>query len=138
MFDQLGAIDRGNEQFRRGSWETPAQVHRTMEAAFQDRTVDLSQLPFRGLLIHTNHDPVWVQKILNGCAFPQEFRVGGHTELRATVPAVVSELSLQLLARLRRHCALPPTRNRGRASVAIRRPTVAHVRRAAAPTPNRG
>src|SRR6266550_7973940 len=106
MFDQLGAIDRGNEQFRRVSWGTPAQVHRTMEAAFQDRTVDLSQLPFRGLLIHTNHDPVWVQKILNGCAFPQEFRVGGHTELRTAVAAVVSELSLQLLARLRRHRAL--------------------------------
>src|ERR1700674_1076660 len=77
-----------------------------MEAAFQDRTVDLSQLPLRGLLFHTNHDTVWMQKILNGGAFPEEFRVGGHTEFSAAVPAVVSELSLQLLARLRRHSAL--------------------------------
>src|SRR6266566_9589789 len=106
MFDQLGAIDRGDEQFRRVSWGTPAQVHRAMEAAFQDRTVDLAQLPLRGLLIHTNHDTVRVQKIFNGCAFPQELRVGGHTELSTTVPAVVSELSFQLLARLCRHCAL--------------------------------
>src|SRR5467141_3316691 len=106
MFDQLGAIDRGDEQFRRVSWGTPAQVHRTMEAAFQDRTVDLSQLPLRSLLIHTNHDTVRVEKIFNGCAFPQELRVGGHTELSTAVPAAVSELSLQLLARLRRHRAL--------------------------------
>src|ERR1700730_15930510 len=77
-----------------------------MEAAFQDRTVDLSQLLLRGLFLHANHNTVWMQKILNGCAFPQEFRVGGHPELRAAVPAVVSELSLQLLARLRPNTAL--------------------------------
>src|SRR6266850_2979081 len=106
MFDQLGAVDRGDQQFRRLSCGTPAQVYRAMEAAFQDRTVNLSQLPLRGLLIHTNHDTVWMQKILNGRAFPQEFRVGSHTELSTAVPAVVAELPLQLLARLRRHCAL--------------------------------
>src|SRR6267143_4466826 len=106
MFDQLGTVDRGDEQFWRLSWGTPAQVHRAMEAAFQDRTVDLPQLPLRSLLIHTNHDTVRVEKIFNGCAFPQELRVGGHTELSTAVPAVVSELSLQLLARLRWHCAL--------------------------------
>src|SRR5258707_7371222 len=77
-----------------------------MEAAFQDRTVDLSQLLLRGLFLHANHNTVWMQEILNGCAFPQEFRVGGHAELRTAVPAVVSELALQLLSRLRRHCAL--------------------------------
>src|ERR1700732_1126409 len=106
MLDQLGAVDGGDKQFCRLRWWTPAQVHRAMEAAFQDRTVDLSQLPLRGLLFHTNHDTVWMQKILNAGAFPQEFRVGGHTEFSAAVPAVVSELSLQLLARLRRHSAL--------------------------------
>src|SRR5437762_9470899 len=106
MFDQLGAIDRGDEQFRRVSWGTPAQVRRAMEAAFQARTVDLPQLPLRGLLIHTSRDTVRVQKIFDGRAFPQELRVGGHTELSTAVPAVVSELALQLLARLRRHCAL--------------------------------
>src|ERR1700686_2591948 len=93
-------------------------MYRAAEAPFQNGTINLAKLLLRLLLFHPQNNAVGMQKILDCRAFPQKFRVRGHTELCCAIAAVDTEDALKLLSCLGWHRAflyhqLRSTRFRG-------------------------
>src|SRR5207247_7609189 len=80
VLDQLGAIDGGDNEWRRRSRRTRTLMQRAVESPFQNWPVNLAQLPLRALLVHSDDYAVRMEKITYRGTFTQELRIGCHPE----------------------------------------------------------
>src|SRR5262249_7552996 len=69
VFDELGAVDGGDQEFRGIIRRAGAVVHRAVECAIENRAIDLTQGGRGGLVLDANDDAIGMEEIFNGGAF---------------------------------------------------------------------
>src|SRR5712691_661207 len=105
VLDQLGAANGGDEKFRLLTRRARSVVDGTLETPLQNRAIDLTEFCRRGRIFYSDHNPVRVEKISDGSAFAEEFRVGSDTEFQVAVPGISGKGAAEFKPRARGHGA---------------------------------
>jgi hypothetical protein len=106
VFDQLGAVDGGDQPIRHRASGAFRRVNRAVECPVQHRLVDFLHLLFSEFAFHAHHDPVRMQEVSHSGSLAEEFRIRRHLERNVRFSAVGRKGALQFLSRSRRHGAL--------------------------------
>ncbi len=75
VLDELGAVDRSDQQCGGISRRARAVVDRAMKRPLQNRPVNLSHIVRRGFVFHPHDNAIRMKEILNRGSFPQKLRV---------------------------------------------------------------
>src|SRR5260370_8134303 len=105
MFDQLGAVNCGDQKFSFVSgWAFPI-VDRAMKAVLEDGTIDFPQIGSRRFLIYAHHDAVGMEEIFEGRAFTEEFRIRSHAKIEIAIARIGRQRPAQFDPRSGRNSA---------------------------------
>lgn len=105
MFDQLGAVNCGDQKFSFVSGRAFPLVDRAMKAVLEDGTIDFPQIGSRRFLIYAHHDAVGMEEIFDGRAFTEEFRIRSHAKIEIAIARIGRQRPAQFDPRSGRNSA---------------------------------
>src|SRR5215472_14434322 len=88
VFDELGAADGGDQEFRSLARRTRSIVNGAAKTPLKYGAVDLPEFCGGGRILDVHDDAVGVKEVSDGSSFAKKFGIRSHAEFHITVPGI--------------------------------------------------